>query len=266
MIQTLALSRQPTTTADLLARAATARGMSVAVLAGPRPDLAGSAAYYGGPRFADTVADSLDVALLEPADDWLITLPQRWTRREIIATTMAEARRLRMPAFVKPPSDKSFEAAVYTDGTRLPRAVPGETPVLVSEIRTFVAEYRLFVLDGAVHTGSRYATFGRLDPLPLVEDARSGELLSFAAELLDRPDADLPGAVVVDIGLAGTADSAEEHWVVVEANMAWFSNIYAAEPARCLDTVLAAAGPGAALATADRRFVRPGTRAWSGAG
>ncbi|MET7298363.1 ATP-grasp domain-containing protein [Embleya sp. NPDC005575] len=257
MIETLALSGQATPTADLLARAAVARGMSVAVLAGPRPDLRGSAAYYGGPRFADTVAASLDVALLEPADDWLSTLPERWTRREITATTMAEARRLRTPAFVKPPSDKSFEAAVYADGTRLPRAVPGETPVLVSEIRTFVAEYRLFVLDGVVHTGSRYATFGRLDPLPLTEDVRSGELLSFAAELLGDPDADLPGAVVVDIGLAGTADTAEECWTVVEANMAWFSNIYGADPSRCLDTILAAAGPRTALPIADRRFVRP---------
>ncbi|MFE2869540.1 ATP-grasp domain-containing protein [Embleya sp. NPDC059259] len=260
MIQTLALSAQTTPTADLLARAAVARGMSVAVLTGPRPDLRGSAAYYGGPRFADTVVDSLDVALLEPADHWLSTLPERWTRREITATTMDEARRLRTPVFVKPPSDKSFEAAVYADGTRLPRTVPGRTPVLLSEIRTFVVEYRLFVLDGVVHTGSRYATFGQLDPLPLTEDPRSGELLSFAAELLAHPDADLPGAVVVDVGLAGTADSAEEHWVVVEANMAWFSNSYAADPTRCLDTVLAAAGPRTALPTIDRRFVRPGSQ------
>lgn len=257
MIETLALSAQATTTADLLARAAVERGMSVTVLDGPRPDLRGSAVYYGGPRFADTVAESLDVALLEPADHWLTTLDERWTRRAITPTTMAEARRLRVPAFVKPPSDKSFEAAVYADGTRLPPAVPGETPVLVSEIRTFVAEYRLFVLDGVVHTGSRYARFGRLDPLPLTEDPQAGELLAFAVEMLAHAAADLPGAVVVDIGLAGTADTAEEHWVVVEANMAWFSNIYAADPSRCLDAIRTAAGPRTSLRPTDAPFVRP---------
>ncbi|WP_020551288.1 hypothetical protein [Embleya scabrispora] len=116
MIETLALSGQATPTADLLARAAVARGMSVAVLAGPRPDLCGSTAYYGGPRFADTVAASLDVALLEPA-----------------------------------------------------------------------------------------------------------------------------------------------------ANMAWFSNIYAADATRCLDTILTAAGPRTALPATDRRFVRP-THTWFGSG
>ncbi|GCD93291.1 ATP-grasp domain-containing protein [Embleya hyalina] len=256
MPATLALSGRSTTTADLLAEAAVARGMAVAVLAGPRPELRGGAVYYGGPLFADTVAESLDVALLEPADGWLTALPQRWTRRGITATTMGEARRLRVPAFVKPPSDKSFEAAVYADGTRLPAGVPDATPVLVAEIRTFVVEYRLFVLDGVPHTGSRYATFGRLDPMPLSDDPKAGEVASFARDLLAEHGAGLPSAVVLDVGLAGTADSAEEHWAVVEPNMAWFSNIYAADPARCLDVIVAAAGPRAALRPADTRFAR----------
>ncbi|MGW9207312.1 ATP-grasp domain-containing protein [Embleya sp. NPDC055664] len=253
---TLALSAQSTTTAELLAEVAVARGMAVAVLTGPRPDLRGVAAYYGGPLFGDTVAASLDVALLEPADGWLTALPERWTRRGIAATTMGEARRLRVPAFVKPPSDKSFEAAVYTDGTRLPAGVPDATPVLVAEIRTFVVEYRLFVLDGVPHTGSRYATFGRLDPMPLIDDPRAGEVFAFARDLLAEHGAGLPSAVVLDVGLAGTADSAEEHWVVVEPNMAWFSNIYAADPARCLDVIVAAAGPRVALRPTDTRFAR----------
>ncbi|OPC83682.1 hypothetical protein B4N89_24510 [Embleya scabrispora] len=256
MPTTLALSAQSTTTGELLAGAAVGRGMAVVVLGGPRPELRGAAAYYGGPRFGDSVAASLDVALLEPADDWLAALPERWTRRGIVATTMGEARRLRTPAFVKPPSDKSFEAAVYADGTRLPAAVPDATPVLVAEIRTFVVEYRLFVLDGVPHTGSRYATFGRLDPMPLTGDPRAGEVFAFARDLLAEHGAGLPSAVVLDVGLAGTADSAEEHWVVVEPNMAWFSNIYAADPARCLDVIVAAAGPRAALRPADTRFAR----------
>ncbi|WP_406288272.1 ATP-grasp domain-containing protein [Embleya sp. NBC_00896] len=261
MSTTLALSPQTSTTADCLARAARARGLAVAVLTGPRADLRGTAAYYGGPRFAETVVDSLDVALLEPADDWLPTLPERYTRRTITPMTMAEARRGSTPMFVKPPSDKSFEAAVYADGSRLPSAVSGETPVLVSEIRTFVAEYRLFVLAGEVHTGSRYARFGRLDPLPLDADPRAPEVAEFAADLLGAQAARLPGAVVVDVGLSTTADTAEEHWAVVEPNMAWFSNIYAADPARCLDVVLASAGPAARVSRRDRAFVRAPIRA-----
>ena len=44
---------------------------------------------------------------------------------------------------------------------------------------------------------------------------------------------------------------------MVEANMAWFSAHYAADPARVLDVVLRAAGPPGAVAARDERFRRP---------
>jgi hypothetical protein len=58
--------------------------------------------------------------LLEAAPDWLARLPYELTHREIEFSTVAEARQLRRPAFVKPPNDKSFPARVYPDGSRLP--------------------------------------------------------------------------------------------------------------------------------------------------
>jgi hypothetical protein len=108
---------------------------------------------------------------------------------------------------------------------------------LVSEVATFTAEYRLFVLDGEVHAGSRYARFGRLDPAPLGEHAAA--IRTFVSKVV----AWLPSAVVLDVGLLTTPDRDDEQWAVVEANMAWFSNIYAADPARALDVVLASSGP-----------------------
>ncbi len=43
---------------------------------------------------------------------------------------------------------------------------------------------------------------------------------------------------------------------VVEANMAWFSSVYACDPSLALDVVLRAAGPNSRLRDRDRRFVR----------
>ncbi|WP_256076447.1 hypothetical protein [Streptomyces sp. BpilaLS-43] len=43
---------------------------------------------------------------------------------------------------------------------------------------------------------------------------------------------------------------------MVEANMAWFSNVYAADPVRALDVVLRSAGPAADLRAPDARFRR----------
>lgn len=212
-------------------------------LAGVRP-----AHLYGGPLFADVAAGVLGVAPLEPPDDWLTTLPQELLGRQVAAVTLAEARELRRPAFLKPPGDKLFAARVYPDGSGLPGqdALDDDTPVLVSDVVTFATEYRLFVLDGAVRTASRYAVGGELAVSPGLPPAA----LAFAAEVLATGG--LPSAAVVDVG-----QLADGSWAVVEANPAWASGGYACDPDAVLDVVLRAAGPAEALALTDRSYVRP---------
>lgn len=256
----LLTSAQPTGTTTLLTEAAARRGLATAVLAGP--DTIGRLTgrpvhWYGGPLAAARIATPLGLALLEPEDDWLARLPEEFTRRRIELTTLAEAWTLRHPAFVKPPADKSLPPAVYPDGSRLPRTgerIGPDTPVLVSEPVTFAAEYRLFLCDGEVLTGSRYARFGRLDPAPLTDAATA-----FARRLLDAVGDTLPSAVALDVGPIADPYDPAEHWAVVEANLPWFANCYAADPDRALDVVLRAAGPAADLAESDRRFVRAAT-------
>ncbi|MFD8702066.1 ATP-grasp domain-containing protein [Kitasatospora sp. NPDC059648] len=253
----LLTSAQPTSTTALLTAAAARRGLATSVLTGPDTvgELAGRPVHwYGGPLAAARIAAPLGLALLEPEDDWLARLPEEFTRRRIELTTLAEAWTLRHPAFVKPPADKSVAPAVYPDGSRLPRTGerigPG-TPVLVSEPVTFAAEYRLFLLDGEVLTGSRYARFGRLDPAPLTAAATA-----FARRLLAAVGDTLPSAVALDVGPIADPYDPVEHWAVVEANLPWFAHCYAADPDRVLDVVLRAAGPAAQLGGPDRRFVR----------
>ncbi|MFJ5804444.1 ATP-grasp domain-containing protein [Streptomyces decoyicus] len=215
--------------------------------------------YYGGPAFAARVVDDLEVALLEPSDDWLAALPYEYTGRRIAMAPLGEARRLSRPAFVKPPSDKSFPAAVYASGSCLPTGpeLPPDMPVQISDVVTWGAEFRLYLLDGEVRTGSQYATFGRLDAERLDGHRYEDTVLEFADDLLATCGGGLPSAVVVDIGLLSTPEhGAADQWAVVEANMAWFSNCYAADPDRVLDVVLRSAGPRTKRAERDRRFCR----------
>lgn len=239
-----------------LARAAVDRGLAVV---SDVSAVAGPAHYYGGPLFADRVAADLGLGLLEPTDDWLPGLPPELVGRRIRAMALAEARVLAGPVFVKPPTTKSFAARVYASGGELPTDLPGDTAVLVSDVVEFAAEFRLFVLDGEVRAGSRYATWGRLDPAPLASlSSRSSAAWSAAglrAFVAALPG--LPGAVVVDVGLTGPPDDPRGSLVVVEANMAWFSQIYMSDPAAALDVVLRAAGPIGEVSDADRPFVRP---------
>ncbi|GIG56061.1 hypothetical protein Lfu02_04330 [Longispora fulva] len=246
-------------TGELLADAAAARGMTVSRLAGRSvPDElrgTGSAHLYAGPRLAAAVAEEIGVAPMEPVDSWLADLPDAVRGRRVRTATLGEARRLVGPAFVKEPREKGLSARVYPDGSHLPAGDP-DTVVLVSEVVRFVVEYRLFVLDGRVHTASRYLTFGQLDPVPLSHSSRRADVEDFAGMLLDRHGDTLPSAVVVDVGLLAAEGERAPHWAVVEANMAWFSHAYAADIDRVLDVALRAAGPTERLAHTDQCFVR----------
>ncbi|MFD8206856.1 ATP-grasp domain-containing protein [Streptomyces sp. NPDC059695] len=241
---------------ELLAEEAAARGMKV-LAAEETGTAVGPAHWYGGPVAGAALAGRLGFALLEPADDWLARLPEAFTGREVRAATLADAWAVAVPTFVKPPRDKSFPADVYADGSRLPADLDPATPVLLSDVVTFAAEYRLFLLDGRIATGTRYAVFGRLDPRPLDRhEAVAGEIASFVDRLIAEAGATLPSAVVVDVGQLLDPYRPGHRWAVVEANMAWFSHAYAADPARVLDVVLRAAGPRERVRTGDLPFVR----------
>lgn len=209
----LATSAQRTSTTVLLSEAAVRRGLRVVTVTGSQKAdelVGGTVHWYGGPLAADRIAGRLGIALLEPADGWLAALPEAWVGRTVELITLSEARSARRPVFVKPPSGKSFPAAVYPDGSRLPGHrddLRPDTPVLISEVVTFAVEYRLFVLDGAVAAGSRYALYGRLDVAPLTGDAREREVRAFAAGLLDAVADTLPSAVTLDVGLIRDPDT-----------------------------------------------------------
>ncbi|MFD3513349.1 ATP-grasp domain-containing protein [Streptomyces sp. NPDC058657] len=203
---------------------------------------------HAGPAFADRVAPTLGIGLLEAPQDWLARLPRTWTGRDIVAMPLREAYEIRRPAFIKSPNDKQIRAMVYGDGSRLPG--PDEmnamtTVVLVSDVVEFSAEYRLYLLDGAVYTGSRYAQRGRLSLGPL-----SAEAAAFGTDLLAECGQTLPSAIVIDVG------QTEGRWVVIEANAAWASGMYTSDPPRALDVLLRAAAPADTIPTRDRPFLR----------
>ncbi|MER5785019.1 ATP-grasp domain-containing protein [Streptomyces mobaraensis] len=245
---TLVLPPRLTASAESVRDAAVRRGFDAVQLPDfTVPDGLRAEHLHAGPAFADAVAPALGIAPLEAPADWLARLPRECTRREVRAVPVGEAYGLRRPAFVKSPNDKGIRAMIYADGSRLPGpdAVDPATTVLVSDVVEFTAEYRLFVLDGAVRGGSRYGERGRLALGPLAPDAAR-----FGAELLAAHADTLPSAVVVDVGTVA------DGWAVIEANAAWASGLYTTDPDTALDVVLRAAGPHTALADRDRPFVR----------
>ncbi|HYF65034.1 MAG TPA: ATP-grasp domain-containing protein, partial [Herpetosiphonaceae bacterium] len=128
-------------------------------------------------------------------------LPAEYRRREVRLAGLAEARSL-LPAFVKPPNDKSFPARVYHPG-ELAAEEGADRPVLVAEPVVWEKEFRCFVLDRSVRTASVYARYGQPqdDQDFACDDQELQQLLEFARALLADGRVALPRAAALDIGV-----------------------------------------------------------------
>lgn len=257
---TLLLSQRHSSDSNVMWRAAVHTGWDVERIRGYTidPALAARApVLYGETLLADALTAPLGLAFLEPTADWLPSLPEGYRKRAVRLATLADARALTTPSFVKPPDEKWFGARVYESGAALEVAdgMEDDYAVLIAEPVRFEVEYRFFVLERAVATGSIYIRGGTI--------ARSGEgewpadpteieaAVAFLQTLLRDPAVELPAAVVIDVGrIQGRG------WAVVEANPAWASGLCDADPLAVLEVLRRATVPRAALVAADRRWVR----------
>lgn len=237
---TLILSPRYSDDSITLRRAAMALGWDVMRLASwrvPEDFEPEEPVLFAEPLFNAAVCEQLGLAVIEPLEDFLVTLPGEYVRREVRLMIASEARKLPGPVFLKPPNLKTFPPKVYTSGLELPD-MPGDDPVLTSGPVDWAAEFRFFVGHRRVHAWSPYWLNGSL--------ARNGdgwvvepELATMMRDLVDRmladPRVDLPIALVLDAGVIRGAGAA-----VVEANEASGSGIYGCDPQGVLEVLRAA--------------------------
>jgi hypothetical protein len=215
-------------------------------------------AYYGflRPVLATMLMDSLGRVLLEPPLEWLPSLPDPFLKRTVRFASLGDARRLTVPAFVKPAEDKHFPARVYARGTDLPPdgRFSDALPVLISDPVDWEVEYRCFVLGGSVLTLSPYWRHGILARTPdgrwPCDPSEAQEASDFARTVLESEKVMAPPALVLDIGrIAGRG------WAIVEANPAWASALYGCPPGQVLSVVARACRARDQMPAADRQWV-----------
>lgn len=223
-----------------LRKAALARGWEVVRWPNwqlpPGVDPKAHACLYASPLFAERVSQLTWLEFPEPANDWLPNLSLELVQRQIQATTLSQAREMRKRAFYKPASFKVFKAGVYSCGSELPNEseADGSTQVLISEVVHWESEFRFFILDGEVLTGSVYFRDG--------ESAQvDGQWPSSCEEMDAARDTavkayntggELPRSVVIDTGHIRGAG-----WAVIEANPSWGSGLYGSDPDLALDVI-----------------------------
>ena len=192
---------------------------------------------YAESLFGPMLAEQLGIQIENPPEDWLPTLPERYRKRCVVLTTLAQARLGAATAFIKPPNDKSFPAQVYQP-SQLPEGYDESMSVLISEIVTWETEFRCFILDRALQTFSLYARFGVLQEESGFQhsDVEEQGLRQFLDEVLADGSVRLPKATVIDVGWV-----TGKGWAVVEQNAAWGAGIYACDPELCLSVIRHAA-------------------------
>jgi hypothetical protein len=192
-------------------------------------------ALRGGTSFCRKAARLLGARVLEPADDFLPSLPRQYSKRTLELMTLAEARLITDRRFIKPVNDKFFPAGVYENGDEVPSTIHGETiAVIASDPVVWEVEYRLFVLDREVRAISPYGLAEGVRAEPRIE----AEARAFGETALADPAVRLPRAVVLDVGIIQDAG-----WAVVEANTAVMSGIYDCEPESVLEVLAAGIEP-----------------------
>jgi hypothetical protein len=172
--------------------------------------------------------------------------------------SLAEARGLCERAFYKPSDDKCFLAKVYDDGTQLPQAdergaLPGDVPVLVSDIVQWDLEFRCFILEGKVVGLSPYLRQGeRVETAEgefVATDEEYADAEAFAGRVAATPGINLPPGVVVDVGIIR-----DRGWAVIEANSGWASGIYGCGASAILPVLRRVCVPKAGISAADRAW------------
>lgn len=256
---TLVLSPRYTPDSIALSNAAVEMGWLVERLQSWRPPahLVGRPVVaYGEPLFVAVVADTLQLALIEPGFSWVAELPFDLRLREVAFTNLASARKQDQRAFIKPADDKCFPAKVYTSGSELPSSqmLEGSVPILISEPVSWEIEFRCFALANRPATFSVYSREGELAQddggnWP-VSTSESKEAFEFLSKVLSDSRVKFPPAAVLDVGVIR-----DRGWAVVEANACWGSGIYGCDPRRVLATLSRACLAKAALSDPDRQWI-----------
>lgn len=182
---------------------------------------------------APILCKEFGVELPEPPMDWLPKLPSEYRNREVRLATLGEARELHEHAFVKPPNEKSFPAAVYKPGD-LPKEFPDQMNVLIAEPVVWEIEFRCFILDRTVQTFSVYLREGILQKeMGFPHNPEEAVAVQdFASKVLNDPRVTLGRTAVLDLGIIR-----DRGWAVVEQNATWGSGIYGCEPERVLNVL-----------------------------
>lgn len=188
--------------------------------------------------------------LVAPGQKWLSTIDQSLLGRKVVTDSTVKFKNLDLPEnskiFVKPAEAKidSLKAAIYTFKEVIEilekESIPQETLLQWTEdIIPLNYEHRFFVANKKVYTGSPYLIDGEVYTSKMISPVYN-EAFEAAESFLQELGDNQPPAFTLDVALRDDT----KDWVIVEANPAWSSGPYGADPSKILEVLEVACNAG----------------------
>lgn len=189
---------------------------------------------YGSQTFCEIISQQLNWNLIGNSFDWLAKVPIKYTKRKIDFMPLKEARRYKEKKFIKPADEKVFPALIYEAETfNPPECVLEDTPTLISEIVSFVSEFRCFVKDQKVQTYSCYIHNELINHEDHWKDPKIYDGLESPEVFVNRMLQEVYSEPsVIDVGIVPGLG-----WAIIESNQAWASGIYGCDPVEALKVI-----------------------------
>lgn len=182
---------------------------------------------YGNETFCLVLQQKLGLHLTSPADELLLEVPARALGRRVRSVRRGDLGSVAFPIFIKSLAPKQIRSRVYASRVEIEAECAGldpESPLIVSEVVTFQAEARCFVLGGSVLDGAAYE--GSMD---------LKEVAAFVRDL--GSSMNFPHALVVDVGQTPSG------LALVEFNSVWAAGLNGCDPERVLPAIVQASAP-----------------------
>jgi len=191
-------------------------------------------AVYGEDLFTTIVAEQCNLKLLKPTDDWLASVPLKYTLRTIQYNRFGNIENVQNK-FIKPVDFKFFPAGVYTSVEEIQgySTIDKNIEVFVSDVVSWAIEVRCFIIQRKVQTWSTYFYNGEIQLKDCILKNEEAAMFSFLDEFLADKTIELPEAVVIDVGYISN-----KGWALIEANPVWSSGVYACDPKRIIETIV----------------------------
>lgn len=177
-------------------------------------------------------------SLMAPGQDWLSTVDSSLVGREIVTQPLS-AMPYGIQLFAKPAEAKidAIKAGLYKreyiDTVYQEQDIPVDTLLQwTTTLMDMNHEHRFFIANREVMTGSPYLIDGQVYD-GYMTSPRYEEAVKFAEFAVKELGENQPPAYTLDVAF----DEKSGKWIIVEANPAWSSGIYGADPSSMIDVL-----------------------------